>query len=73
MTDVPPPPAPTPSSELRSSLATIDDRIPLKVPVWRNPRLLWPRLERAEAKVAFYAEYIEYLEARIAALESRSR
>ena len=42
----------------------------MKMPWYRPATYLWPRLERAEAKVAFFADYIEYLEARIAALES---
>ena len=54
----------------RESLHSIEDSIPMKMPWHRPAAHLWPRIERAEAKVAFFADYLEYLEARIAALES---
>lgn len=43
----------------------------MKMPWHRDMSLLWPRFERAEAKVAYFVEYIDYLERRIAALEAK--
>ncbi|WP_378145333.1 hypothetical protein ACFJGV_17330 [Cnuibacter sp. UC19_7] len=55
----------------RASVEAIDASHPLQAPWHYDQSITAPRLERLEAKAAFYADYIEYLERRIAALEAR--
>ena len=55
----------------RQSLEAIDADNPLRMPWWYDQSLSGPRLDRLDAKVAYYADYIQYLEGRIAALEAR--
>ncbi|MCS5499299.1 hypothetical protein NY547_18805 [Cnuibacter physcomitrellae] len=55
----------------RASVQAIDASHPLQTPWHYDVSITGPRLDRLEAKAAFYADYIEYLERRIAALEAR--
>lgn len=54
----------------RQSVAAIDAENPLTMPWHYETWLTGPRLDRLDAKATFYADYIEYLEQRIAALEA---
>jgi hypothetical protein len=67
MTNPPPQPVPT----IRESVAAIDETHPLKMPFMADTTTLYPRLDRLDAKVAFFVDYIEALTARIADLETR--
>jgi hypothetical protein len=58
-------------STFRASVEAVDAAHPLSTPWHYNQSLTGPRLDRLDAKAAFYADYIEYLERRIAALEAR--
>lgn len=49
----------------------IDAQHPLKTPVHFSQGHIGPRLDRLEAKAAHTAEYVAYLEQRIAVLEAR--
>ncbi|MEZ2371470.1 hypothetical protein [Arthrobacter sp. RCC_34] len=59
------------NSPLRAALNAIDAAHPLVAPMNGNVQLILPRLDRMEAKDAYVIEYLEYLERRIAELESR--
>ena len=62
---------PAPGSALWQSFAAIDHDNPLELP-WRfNPHHIGPRLDRLDAKTAYLADYIAYLEQRIECLEAR--
>ncbi|WP_295787149.1 hypothetical protein [uncultured Microbacterium sp.] len=63
--------APGDSDRLRAVLAKIDADNPLKVPFSYNQGHISPRLDRLEAKLAYMAEYIAYLEQRIESLEAQ--
>lgn len=64
-------PSGDPTNRLSAVLAAIDADHPLKTPLHHNVGHVAPRLDRLEAKVAYTAEYIAFLEQRIAALEAR--
>jgi len=53
----------------RDAIAAIDESIPLKAPFSAKSWTLFPRTQRAEAKIAFLVEYIDHLEGRIRTLE----
>jgi|GEM_PF-2060677 len=60
-------------SPLRSTMAAIDSDHPLVFPLSGNVQHILPRLDRLEAKDAYMVEYLEFLERRIASLESQLR
>jgi len=62
---------PADASPLRSTMAAIDSAHPLVISQTGNVRHILPRLDRIETKDAYLIEYIEYLERRIASLETR--
>lgn len=64
-------PSGDPTNRLSAVLAAIDADHPLKTPLHYNVGHVAPRLDRLEAKIAYTAEYIAFLEQRIAALEAR--
>jgi len=64
-------PSGDPTTRLSAVLAAIDADHPLKTPLHYNVGHVAPRLDRLEAKIAYAAEYIAFLEQRIAALEAR--
>ncbi|KTS64650.1 hypothetical protein NS206_07450 [Microbacterium testaceum] len=64
-------PSGDPTNRLSAVLAAIDADHPLKTPLHYNVGHVAPRLDRLEAKLAYTAEYIAFLEQRIAALEAR--
>lgn len=64
-------PSGDPTNRLSAVLAAIDADHPLKTPLHDNVGHVAPRLDRLEAKLAYTAEYIAFLEQRIAALEAR--
>ena len=59
------------SSPLRTVLAKIDADVPLNTPLHYNQGHISPRLDRLEAKLAYMADYIAFLEQRIQSLEGR--
>ncbi|MEV7825893.1 hypothetical protein [Microbacterium enclense] len=59
------------ANRLRAVIAKIDTDNPLKVPFSFNQGHISPRLDRLEAKLAYMAEYIAYLEQRIESLEEQ--
>ncbi|WJS92075.1 hypothetical protein [Microbacterium testaceum] len=59
------------SNPLRTVLAKIDADVPLKTPLHSNQAHISPRLDRLEAKLAYMADYIAFLEQRIQSLEGR--
>jgi len=64
-------PSGDPTTRLSAVLAAIDADHPLKTPLHYDVGHVAPRLDRLEAKVAYTADYIAFLEQRIAALEER--
>ena len=64
-------PSGDPTTRLPAVMAAIDADHPLKAPYRYNVGHGAPRLDRLEAKVAYTAHYIAFLEQRIAALEAR--
>ncbi|MBO9626544.1 MAG: hypothetical protein J7484_09245 [Microbacterium sp.] len=61
----------SPAQALRTNIAAIEQSFPLRAPMYFDQTLISPRLDRADAKVAYLVDYIAYLEQRIAALEAR--
>ena len=62
----------TPDPDLfRASISAIDAAHPLRAPWHYDQSLTSPRLDRLDAKTAYFVDYIEYLERRLAALEAR--
>ena len=61
-----------PQHPLQAAAESIDEQNPLKAPLHFNPGHIGPRLERLEAKAAYMAEYVAYLEQRLATLEGRT-
>ena len=61
-----------PQHPLQAAAESIDERHPLMAPLHFNLGHIGPRLERLEAKVSYMAEYVAYLEQRIATLEGRA-
>jgi len=59
------------SNPLRTVLAKIDADVPLKTPLHFTQGHISPRLDRLEAKLAYMADYIAFLEQRIQSLEGR--
>jgi len=59
------------SNPLRTVLAKIDADVPLTTPLHDNQGHISPRLDRLEAKLAYMADYIAFLEQRIQSLEGR--
>ncbi|WP_291036472.1 hypothetical protein [Herbiconiux sp.] len=55
----------------RASIAAIDAEHPLRSPWHYDQSITGPRLDRLDAKTAYFADYIQYLEQRLAALEAR--
>jgi hypothetical protein len=64
-------PSGDPTTRLSAVLAAIDADHPLETPLHDDVGHVAPRLDRLEAKVAYTADYIAFLEQRIAALEER--
>ena len=55
----------------RASIAAIDAEHPLRSPWHYDQSVTGPRLDRLDAKTAYFVDYIQYLEQRLAALEAR--
>ncbi|MEO6532295.1 MAG: hypothetical protein ABIO06_01850 [Pseudolysinimonas sp.] len=71
MTDATPlPEQPDLVQQFTDRLAEVDG-MPLKTPFYANPRQLYARIDRLEAKAAVLADYSGYLLQRIDALEAR--
>lgn len=61
-----------PQHPLHAAAESIDERNPLNAPLHFNLGHIGPRLARLEAKAAYVAEYVAYLEQRIVVLEGRA-
>ncbi|WP_440708337.1 hypothetical protein [Herbiconiux sp. YIM B11900] len=58
-------------SLFRQSIRAIAEAHPLRTPWHYDQNLTSPRPDRLDAKTAYFVEYIQYLEQRIASLEDR--